>query len=416
MALEHPLGVIGAPGESHDNQSIGGAVYAFYLQPDCNGNGVPDDQDLGNGFSSDCNRNCILDECEIAENLATDCDDSGFPDGCESEDCNDNGVIDLCDVRYGGFADCNADGRPDVCETARDSIDLVVIVDTEIAYAEHVQACFTLLPGLAEELETESRKPVRLTALTIDHSGNTLCGDGTVTDLQRNVPGNPGECGPTLGDPRSWAQAVSIVAEHFAWRDRALRVVVPVVEQGPCKGDPCGPDLADCDAARNAIRQCRENGVYAFQVTTVGVTGCGKHYAVGLGIRTSADCKNCFEYGWTVVREELIEDLAVLVNKDRCTRVSRPKYPYDCSDCGLIQDIKTRCKAQSDLFRITTQLKTGLPGGHYFTMTLDGGDACEAVTNDRGTARCRWTTDAPGPHEIRVLTCPGLRRVVTCGE
>lgn len=134
LALEHPLCVVGAPGESHDNQSAGRAIYAFYLRSDCNGNGVPDDQDLGNSFSSDCKYNGIQDECEIAENPSTDCDDSGFPDGCESEDCNKNGVIDLCDIRYGGFTDCNEDGRPDICETARDSIDLVVIVEPEMAY------------------------------------------------------------------------------------------------------------------------------------------------------------------------------------------------------------------------------------------------------------------------------------------
>ncbi|HOW73898.1 MAG TPA: PHB depolymerase family esterase [Phycisphaerae bacterium] len=63
---------------------------------DCNGNSIPDAQDIANGTSRDCNGNLFPDECE--------------------PDCNGNGVVDSCDIRAGTAQDCNGDLIPDECE------------------------------------------------------------------------------------------------------------------------------------------------------------------------------------------------------------------------------------------------------------------------------------------------------------
>ena len=63
---------------------------------DCNGNGVPDDEDIAQGTSQDCNDNDIPDECE--------------------DDCNDNGLADECDIAEGTSQDINGNGIPDECE------------------------------------------------------------------------------------------------------------------------------------------------------------------------------------------------------------------------------------------------------------------------------------------------------------
>ncbi len=98
-------------------------------EPDCNGNGVPDDCDVESGFSNDCNDNGMPDECEpdcnengtpddcdIADGLSDDCDTNGIPDECELVDCNENGVLDICDVANGTSEDCNDNDTPDECE------------------------------------------------------------------------------------------------------------------------------------------------------------------------------------------------------------------------------------------------------------------------------------------------------------
>ncbi|MDP6763375.1 MAG: sulfatase-like hydrolase/transferase [Planctomycetota bacterium] len=89
---------------------------------DCNGNGVPDDQDIANGTSLDCNQNGVPDECDLAGGNALDCNQNGVPDSCDlgsgtSADCNGNGILDDCDLSNGISQDCNQNSVPDECDT-----------------------------------------------------------------------------------------------------------------------------------------------------------------------------------------------------------------------------------------------------------------------------------------------------------
>lgn len=79
--------------------------------PDCNGNGIPDSQDIAGGTSSDCDANDQPDECD------PDCDGDATPDACEAEpDCNQNGTPDSCDLNPGTSQDCNGNAIPDECD------------------------------------------------------------------------------------------------------------------------------------------------------------------------------------------------------------------------------------------------------------------------------------------------------------
>ena len=93
------------------------AWYKNLMQPiDCNGNGVPDYQDIEGGTSTDCDGSAIPDECELAQGQG-DCNLNGIYDACEcvngtTEDCNGNLIPDICE----GLPDCDSDGVPDECE------------------------------------------------------------------------------------------------------------------------------------------------------------------------------------------------------------------------------------------------------------------------------------------------------------
>ncbi|UCC30236.1 MAG: hypothetical protein JSU86_18805 [Phycisphaerales bacterium] len=76
---------------------------------DCNGNEIPDSEDLAQGTSDDCNENDIPDECD------PDCNDNDLVDECETrdgvtDDCNNNLVPDECDPDFDG------DGSIDECD------------------------------------------------------------------------------------------------------------------------------------------------------------------------------------------------------------------------------------------------------------------------------------------------------------
>ncbi len=103
-------------------------------QPDCNGNGVPDNQDLVNATSDDCNGNGVPDECDLESGTSADCNNNGQPDECDIDagqsgdvnengtpdecepDCNGNGAPDDVDLASGASDDCNANDVPDECD------------------------------------------------------------------------------------------------------------------------------------------------------------------------------------------------------------------------------------------------------------------------------------------------------------
>ena len=91
---------------------------AYERIADCNSNEVPDEQDIADGTSQDCNGDSLPDECQVSPDCndngvcdEEDCNDNGTPDECEA-DCNDNGVQDECDIAEGDSDDCNQDGIP----------------------------------------------------------------------------------------------------------------------------------------------------------------------------------------------------------------------------------------------------------------------------------------------------------------
>ena len=75
------------------------ATYVDYGAPDCNGNGVPDDQDIQNGTSQDCNENGRPDECDLLYGMSPDINGNGVPDECES--CVS--VLHASDISEGGW-------------------------------------------------------------------------------------------------------------------------------------------------------------------------------------------------------------------------------------------------------------------------------------------------------------------------
>ncbi|MCG8404492.1 MAG: proprotein convertase P-domain-containing protein [Phycisphaerales bacterium] len=83
---------------------------------DCDGSGVPDDDEIAADPSLDCNSDGVMDACQLDGN---DCNGNGIPDDCDLEnlDCDDNGIVDTCDLDGN---DCNGNMIIDACESAGD--------------------------------------------------------------------------------------------------------------------------------------------------------------------------------------------------------------------------------------------------------------------------------------------------------
>lgn len=106
------------PGGDQDcNENENSDLCDIYLgfSLDCNENAVPDECDIAAGTSGDCNENDIPDECDIASGASDDCDSNGVPDECDP-DCDGNGQPDACDIAADPSLDCNHNDIPDSCD------------------------------------------------------------------------------------------------------------------------------------------------------------------------------------------------------------------------------------------------------------------------------------------------------------
>jgi hypothetical protein len=312
---------------------------------DCNENGIPDDEDIANGTSPDVNGNGVPDECEPGP----DCNANGIPDTCdidpgdpdgdgmvspdtngngvpdECEDCNSNGVLDDLDIDPADpdgdgqvSFDCDDDGAPDECAVLC-SVDVVFVLDTSGSMAgELPAACDDMIFAALNTLEGAVQGQVSGTVLGIAEEAIACATNTVIAQLGNRVPGVPGLCcTPMCTDGEScrenWAGATAVVAEGFAWNPQALRIIVPVSDEGPCEGSPCDDPGADRDSIENAIDTAVGNGAVAFAITGAGSNGCVMTLADELGQRTGGRAWHVQSgMTWAEIGAELADEIASL--------------------------------------------------------------------------------------------------------
>jgi predicted outer membrane repeat protein len=188
--------------------------------PDCNGNGVPDECDVATGDLPDCNGNGIPDECDVESGQSTDCNQNGIPDECIDleDDCNNNNIPDECDLMAGRSQDCNQNGIPDECiHLENDCDDNGVPDECDIADGTLIDCNETGIPDVCED----------------DCNGNGRAdecdiADGISEDNDHNAV--PDECQTTFHVP----QDVPTIQQAIAVAGRGdVIVLAPGTYQGP---------------------------------------------------------------------------------------------------------------------------------------------------------------------------------------
>lgn len=243
---------------------------------DCQQNGTRDEDELvgndadGDGIPDfpcqDCNNNSQLDSVDISMGSSLDCDMNGIPDEC--------------DIASGCSTDKNKNGIPDECECTPGAADIVFMVDTSGSMTVDLPAVCTMAQGVVADLALAphcmnvSPQYLGITELPEFDPECSPFTQTVITLLGTNVvPGNPGRCGRYLDSPESWGHATALIAQLHDWNDLTTRVIVPIADEGACRGstegDPCelAPGSSDRQAVENAATLANNNNAFVFPLT-----------------------------------------------------------------------------------------------------------------------------------------------------
>lgn len=184
-------------------------------------------------------------------------------------DCNNNGMPDECDILDGTSQDCNQDGIPDECPVCP-PVDVVFVMDTSGSMSDEGNALCNSINGVVNDLLNQGIT-VNATFLGITQTSFS-CLQGTVAGtLGTQVPGNP-TCCPTLGNSEDWGPATAIVAANFGWQAGAVRVIVPISDEGAHNGNRCNSQ--DEESIQNAIAIAVANDVICSPISGTGSSQC----------------------------------------------------------------------------------------------------------------------------------------------
>ena len=159
--------------------------------------------------------------------------------------------------------DAEANPLPQGC-AACEALDMVFIFDTSGSMSGAAQNLCELSEALVAGL-AQKGIPVKAKFWGISNDALIPCVTDIVTEqLGDVIPGSPSEALSTLfcdnsQTYESWAGGAAIVAGEYGWAPNAVRLVVPVGDEGPWCGNPV--DALDIDSVQHAISVAKNNQV-----------------------------------------------------------------------------------------------------------------------------------------------------------
>ncbi len=160
-------------------------------------------------------------------------------------------------------------------------VDIVFIMDTSGSMGDEAVELCNQIQDVLTRLEGEGVEDVQPTTLGITKP--LFCATNTVEKMLGSEVPNTGYNLQISADEESWGEATAIVADRFPWREGALRIAVPISDEGPFQGDdPCDDLGDDRNSITNAIEVCNANDVTASPIRGTGSSGCVKKLAEDL--------------------------------------------------------------------------------------------------------------------------------------
>lgn len=231
-------------------------------------------------------------------------------------------ILTYCANPTPPYPDCNGDGVPDPCPQCP-PIDVVFVLDTSGSMSDEIDALCATIQGTVDKL-LAADVGANSTIYGISDTSFQCTKSSVFQELGAAIPDPPqgfqpiGSCGDGSED---WGAATAVVSVHHPWTPGALRLVVPISDEGPACGDPINEE--DSRAITAAIEVANANGVIVSPISGTDsseeVIALAKQLALGTGGQWSLSADPALDIATSVV-------LSVL---KACTKVN------DCNGNGL---------------------------------------------------------------------------------
>ena len=199
---------------------------------------------------------------------STECDDG---QSCTSDLCSNGVCVNVA------VPDCVPCTPSYTCPP----IDLVFVMDTSGSMRDEAA---TLCAGMTQVISDLQQQGVSVHAdflgITQTPGGSFSClTDHVVGLLGGDVPGDAAGCPFPNGTSsyESWGPAAAIIAQRFNWTPGAVRLVIPMSDEGPCDGslpEGCNDPGDDRDSIVNAIAIALANNVVVSPISGSGSDSC----------------------------------------------------------------------------------------------------------------------------------------------
>ena len=160
-------------------------------------------------------------------------------------------------------------------------IDIVFIMDTSSSMEDEAAALCSAISQVEAELVSRGAVVANVSLLGIDADAADLpadfaCLTGNVVDAYgAEVPGTPSNGDVvSIQNDEDWGPAMAIVAANHPWSPGALRLIVPISDESPSKGNPCRIPGDDQDTVTHAIIIANENNVIISPIAGTGTDAC----------------------------------------------------------------------------------------------------------------------------------------------
>lgn len=236
-------------------------------------------------------------------------------------DCDDGEICttpDMCDPETGMCLNPFVPQCP--------GIDIVFVFDTSQTLMDEANTICSNISTILNAVQSMLDNPafpedIPVTVTIYGITEDVPCGSGNVRDVfGPEVPGGGAcpdldGCGTEASNRESWGPATAIIASEFPWQapTDAIRLIIPVSDEGPCCGGDeqiyaCG--LSDAGSIDNACAIANSNGVVVSPF--IGTLAEGAPMCILEFAQELADCTGGSSYT-TVDLAELPDDLVDLI-------------------------------------------------------------------------------------------------------